>query len=244
VSYGSRHALGKACAVALVACLAFGSVAYAALKSTAPKDVDLSGHWKLNAALSEDPHAAALMAREEQKELDKKAKKKKKRSRERAPVLRGPDDRGDSPPGESVPRRDDPSGSGPDSEEDDSADQDDRNRSQSYDPIETAITTPEEFAIQQEPEAFVLMMTESTDTCKPKQPGKVTTPEAGVAERKCGWDRNAFVVELNPTHGPLLTTRYELDKESGRLLVTSQLKGERIAKVQVKRVYERVEPAD
>jgi hypothetical protein len=89
-----------------------------------------------------------------------------------------------------------------------------------------------------------LVTPEATDTCKTKHPGQVNLPLYGATDRKCGWDKTAFVIEVEPKHGPLNTTRYEIDKESGRLLVTSELKGERIPKIQVKRVYERVEPAD
>jgi hypothetical protein len=236
--------LGNRLTVALVACAALGSsLAHAALKSSAPKDVDLSGHWKLNASLSEDPHAAVEVAR---KEMDAQGKKDKNKKgglfrRNKPPVMRGPDEGGRLPPGESVPPE------GPDRQPDDAqgnGESADGPGARDYDPLEAAITTPEEFAIQQESESFVLLLKESTDTCKPKQPGTVSTPEAGLAKRACGWDRNAFVVELNPAHGPLLTTRYELDKASGRLFVTSSLKGERLPKIEVKRVYERSEPPE
>ena len=186
--------------------LMFCSLAFASLKSTAPKDVDLSGRWKLNPALSEDPHAAIEMAEAEIKE--KRAKNNK--------------------------------GGGKMSKKA-RADEEAASRFEGMqESLEDALTTPEEFAIQQEPEAFVLVLPEATDTCKTKVTGQVSTPGGGKADRQCGWDKRTFVIEVKPKKGPVYSARYELDTEKDRLIVTSLLKGERLPEIQVKRVYERV----
>jgi hypothetical protein len=190
-------------AAGMLASLIFCGLASAALKSSPPKDVDLSGRWKLNKELSEDPHGAIEYAREE---LKAKAKRKAGRSR-RA-----------------------------DSEEERESSRFDH----MADSLEEQITTPEEFAIQQEDGAFVLVLPEATDTCKANRKDEVLVSTGAKAERQCGWDKRAFVIELKPERGPTRTERYELDKENDRLIVTNQLKGERIPEIQVKRVYERV----
>jgi hypothetical protein len=227
--------------LALVAVLPFGA-AQAALKASAPKGVDLSGRWKLSPELSEDPHAAVSVAREEMNEQEQKDKGKKKR-RSKGSVIRPASDKSRMPSGgEGMPPRepaDSPDDSAHEAEEPKKSTPPD-----STDPLERAVTTPEEFAIQQEPEAFVLMLADATDTCKTRQPGEVNVPGYGLTPRKCGWDKAGFVVETQPKNGPLNMTRYEMDKENGRLLVTSELKGERIPKISVKRVYVRVESGD
>jgi hypothetical protein len=228
--------------IVLSACLPFG-VALAALKNAAPKGVDLSGRWKLSPELSEDPHAAVSVAREEMKEKEQSERRKKK-GRFKGGGMRPPEEKsrmppdgGDHPPPPGRDPRPDESGDGADEPKESPHNED-------SDPLERAVTTPEEFAIEQDPEAFVLMTRDATDTCKTRQPGQVNVPGYGLAARKCGWDKAGFVVEVEPKNGPLNTTRYEIDKESGRLFVTSELKGERLPKISVKRIYVRVEPTD
>jgi hypothetical protein len=187
----------------MLASFVFSGLASAALKASPPKGVDLSGRWKLNKELSEDPHGAIEFAREE---LKAKAKKKAGRSKR------------------------------VDSEEERESSRFDH----MADSLEEAITTPEEFAIQQEAAAFVLVLPEATDTCRASRKDEVVVSTGAKAERQCGWDKRVFVIELKPERGPTRTARYELDPENDRLIVTSQLKGERIPEIQVKRVYERV----
>jgi hypothetical protein len=189
-------------AAGMLVSLMSGGLALAALKPAAPKDVDLSGRWKLNAALSEDPHAAIEVARGEMRE---KAQKKSGRKSKRDEQLQA-------------------------SERFDNM----------ADFMEEAITTPEEFAIQQESEAFVLVLPERTDTCRTKQRTEITISTGAKAQRQCGWDKRVFVIEVTPKEGPARSARYELDTANDRLVVTSELKGERIPEIQVKRVYERV----
>ena len=236
----SRVAIVNSLAIVLAACLPF-SLSFAALKSTAPQGVNLSGRWKLSPELSEDPHAAVSVAREEMKEKGKEARRKKK-GRFSGGGMRPPEEKSRLPPGERVPS---PESGRPTDGDSDTADEPDESaHREDVDPLERAVTSPEEFAIQQESGAFVLMTSDATDTCRTKQPGQVNVPGYGLSNRKCGWDKAGFVVEVEPKEGPLSTTRYEIDRESGRLFVTSQLKGERIPKISVKRVYERVESDD
>jgi len=237
VSRASHSVRRNVIVVVLAACAPFG-IALGALKAAAPKGVDLSGRWKLSPELSEDPHAAVTLAREALKE--QKPDKRRKKSRKGAD-MRMPEEKTRMPPGEQVPPNSNPR---PDPNIEEDAEPKESPPIQDRDPLEQAVTSPEEFAIQQEPEAFVLMTTDATDTCRTKQPGQVHVPGYGLTARKCGWDKAGFVMEVEPKNGPLNTVRYEIDKESGRLFVTSELKGERIPKISVKRVYERVDGAD
>jgi hypothetical protein len=236
----SRNGIVNSLVVALAACVPF-SFAFAALRDAPPKGVDLSGRWKLSPELSEDPHAAVNVAREEMKEKEE-GKSRKKNQRSGGGEMRPPQEKTRMPPGDQPPP---PNPNRPPA--DDANEPDTEKQSTSMDdsdPLERLVTAPEEFAIEQDPGAFVLMTKDATDTCKTKQPGQVSVPGYGLSVRKCGWDKAGFVVEVAPKQGPLTTTRYEIDKESGRLFVTSELKGERIPKISVKRIYERVEPVD
>jgi hypothetical protein len=230
----------KIFAFSMAALLSCG-VAMASFKTSAPKGVDLSGRWKLSPELSEDPHAAVEVAREEMRDKNKD-EKKKGRHRTRGGMRPPDENRGHLPPGETIPNPEDHRQ--PNDDSNDKSAEDDSARDVNLDPLERAVTTPAEFAIQQEPEAFVLMTRDATDTCRPKRPGQINVPGYGMTDRECGWDKSAFVVQVEPKQGPQSITRYEIDKENGRLVVTSELKGERIPKIQVKRVYERNEPND
>jgi hypothetical protein len=73
--------------------------------------------------------------------------------------------------------------------------------------------------------------------------GEKTTVSSGRgdADRTSGWRGPAFVVSTKAKKGPSKEDAYALDSE-GHLIVTTQLSGGRMGKLDIKRVYGRVKP--
>jgi hypothetical protein len=80
----------------------------------------------------------------------------------------------------------------------------------------------------------------ATDTEDYTAGAKSTVPFGrDTAERSVGWRGQAFVVSTKAQKGPSREEEYALDLD-GRLIVTTQLKGGRSGKMEIKRVYDRV----
>jgi hypothetical protein len=67
----------------------------------------------------------------------------------------------------------------------------------------------------------------------------VASVQGGVAERNSGWKGDDFVVKYKVQDGPQATRSYELADGGKQLLVTTQVEGDHMPKLEYRTVYER-----
>jgi hypothetical protein len=67
----------------------------------------------------------------------------------------------------------------------------------------------------------------------------VASVQGGVAERNSGWKGDDFVVKYKVQDGPAATRSYEVADGGKQLLVTTQVEGDRMPKLEYRTVYER-----
>jgi len=71
----------------------------------------------------------------------------------------------------------------------------------------------------------------------------VASVQGGTAERISGWKSGAFVVKYNVSDGPVATRSYETGDGGRQLIVTTHVSGERAPKFEFRTVYDRVPAA-
>jgi hypothetical protein len=196
------------------AALLTSSVACAEFKSTAPADVNLAGTWKLNHELSDAP-----------------PKVLKER---RAGTSEGEGGTLSTSGGVGFP-----DAGGPSTQVAGRAAGGDREgkRGQMMHRLEIA----EQIDIEQRNDAMTLTSDASTASCDTTETTQVSTPDGGVADRRCGWDGNAFVIELKSPHGFTQRDSYTLSDDGKQLIMTTELKGGPMQAPTIKRVYDRAE---
>jgi hypothetical protein len=238
-----RHIAPGVVWLALLGVLSCAS-ASAGLKAQAPKDVDLTGSWNINTQLSDDP----------QKIL-------KERRAQARPSLHGGfggmrgSDAGSSGgiPGSGGrggmgrPTGSEPGGmrGGSGGWDERGVDAEDRSgeRGEPDASTQRMLATRESLEIVQQDGALTLKDDDGDTTCKPDEVAQVSMPNGTVGDRRCGWDRKAFVVELKPPQGISRNERYELSPDGRQLVLTTELKGGRgpMSGIKIKRVYDRSE---
>jgi hypothetical protein len=227
------------------ALLAFVSVAGAGiattaeLKNTAPAKVNLTGLWKINDELSDDPHKVVAQ--------------KKENSSSGGPIRGGGSGtrggattggtsvdvgsilgeifdtaRGGSGGGNTGGNGDRPKG--------------DPEPSSRRVPLDSFLATREELEIDQQPDAVSINTVEEKTSCKPADPGQAPAPGGEMVDQRCGWQGSTWVVELKSPDGLKRTTRYELRKGGEQLVMVSEVKGghTQLSGLQIRRVYDRL----
>lgn len=199
MTYLRLFSFSKTRTALLSAALIVSGATFAGLKATPPKGIDLSGAWKLNAELSDDP----------QKIMDDmRARMQERRFRGKGTN----DDMENTRAG----GRPDPRGM-----------------------FRRELETKTEFKIQQQAQTFTLKSVNGTDSCKTKEKAQVSTFDGGLADRECGWSGKVFVIEIKPIEGPRRYERYELSQDGKQLITTTEIKGDRLPGVKLRRVYDR-----
>jgi hypothetical protein len=228
--------------LAVAACVAGVSVAAADLKRAAPKDVDLTGLWKLNPELSDDPQQVVT--------------KKRKDNTDGGPISGGRrgggvtvgtggtgDVFGDILAGTiggtigrgGTVRR---TGGGESDRPEGDPEPTDTRRV----PLDSFLATREQLEIDQQPEAVTISSVDEASTCKPGETNKAPTPSGELVDLRCGWKGDTWVTELKAPDGVTRVTRYELRKKDQQLVMISEVKGGKteFAGLQIKRVYDRI----
>jgi hypothetical protein len=231
------------------------NVAFAGLKPTAPKNVDLSGLWQINPDLSDDP----------QQLLDKKRAKSMGRHGRGMGGRRGMDGgwggggaggRGGGPGGGWGGGTGGSSGGGPsggaggsgggghsghhrdDGDSDDSEHSGDSPRPE----VDPMLATQEQLDIRQQPSALTFSGIEASSTCTTGAAAQVSMPDGNLADRQCGWKGKKFIVELKSPKGLTRTDQYELTKKADQLIVITKFEGGRgpLSGLKIKRTYDRI----
>jgi hypothetical protein len=89
-------------------------------------------------------------------------------------------------------------------------------------------------------------MPDGTQTADEYTAGTKTTIPYGndqTADRTAGWRGPVFVVTTDVKKGGTREDDFAIDEDDGRLIMTTQTKGGRLGKVEIKRVYDRVRGA-
>jgi len=221
-------------AFAILAATALG-VANARLRDTAPKDVDLTALWKINAELSDDPLKVIARARTE----ENTGNPGRSSSGGGGTSTSGPGDvfggvvfggvifgggNGGASGGADRPANDPPP------------------MESTRVPLDAFLATREQFEIVQSPDGMTIRNDEETSTCKPGETERVPLQGGELVEQRCGWDGDAFVIELVSPDGVKRTKRYELRDKGKQLHVLTTVKGGsgHLANLRIKRVYERL----
>ena len=204
------------------------NVALAGLKATAPKHVDLTGLWKINAELSDDP----------QEILDKRREKAMGRRGMRGGMGgmgggmgRGPGGGGDT-------------GGPPDARREHGRHgrEDSDDRESMHESMERMLATQEQLDIKQDVDSVTLSSIDDTSRCKSGATVQVSTPDGNLADRQCGWKRSTYLIELKSPKGLTRTEEYKLAKSGNQLIVVTQFKGGRgsLSGLKIKRTYDRL----
>lgn len=213
-------------------------VALADLKSIPPKNVDLTGLWKLNPELSDDPQKAV-----ETKRSDSAGSGTMRRRGSGGPggiVI------GNGKVGGTISMPDWPgTGGGGASTKGGTSDRpdDDPEPSTMKMPLDSFLATREEFEIQQTPQEVKINTLEDSQTCKAAVPSKAPVPGGDMATQRCGWDGSAWVVELQiPGDELKRITRYQLRKKGTQLAMVTAIKGGKtpLSGLEIERVYDRI----
>ena len=94
--------------------------------------------------------------------------------------------------------------------------------------------------VRQSPGEFVLDYGSSRRTFTPGQ-HSVVSAEGGVGDQTSGWKGRAYVIEVKPQNGPLMTEEYELSADGKQLLTKLHIGSSELPAVNLTRVYR---PAD
>ena len=202
----------------LSSCAASGT---AALEAVPARGVDLSGSWKLNAALSDD---AQHMLEERQRE-----------ERERYMQWRRRQEQAAYPPGAPPIDIDAP---GP-AREPSAARRASMKRHQEN--LYKMLAISDTLVIHQEGSTVDILSAVDSRRVVAGSRTQVSLPEGELADSKVGWDGQWFVIDRNASHGPRVVERYRLLPKTGQLEYEMKWSGDsEIAGMKIRRVFDRI----
>lgn len=208
---------------ALACCLAFGA---AALDAVSSRGIDLSGSWKLNAALSND--AEHMLAERQRLERERYMKWRKERERMYPP---------DAPPpievdGPDTPRAGEPSPSRRASMK--------RRQENLYKMLAISDT----LSIRQEGATVDIVTAVEARRVVGGARTQVSMPEGELADSNVGWDGHWFVIDRRVRGGPRCVEKFRLVPKTGQLEYRMAWSGDSdLAGIKIKRVFDRTSGA-
>jgi hypothetical protein len=234
--------------IVLAGALCLATPAFAGLKDKPPKGVELHGIWQLDPYRSDDPKAVLEKARQDIQTSG---------SRDRARgggmnrgVFGGGDEPSGGSPGDARHGGGFPGGGrggrghghGGDSSDDNSSggarSGDARARADaSRDQLLNDLSTnPDKLAFAQVDHNLKVSADQNAMECAAGV--KVAISDSlGDAERNCGWDRRAWVIETKRGKNFTRTDRYELSQDGKTLTYTTTATGTRLPKIEISRMY-------
>jgi hypothetical protein len=205
----------------LFVCSCCVALAAAALDAVPSRPVDLSGSWKLNAALSDDvEHMLEELQRKQREQY-----MKWRRAQEQTYPTNAP------PPidveGTATPRGPSPS----------------RRASikRHQEMLQTMLAISDTLVIHQEGSTFDILSAVESRRVVAGSRTQVSLPEGELADSKVGWDGQSFVIDRSASHGPRVVEKYRLVPKTGQLEYEMKWSGDsEIAGMKVRRVFDRV----
>jgi hypothetical protein len=204
--------------IALSCCAASCATALDAVSS---QTIDLSGDWKLNAALSDDAeHLLAERQREEQERYMKWRKQQERMYSRDAPPI-DVDATGAS-------RRNEPSPSRRES------------MKRLQENLYRMLAISDTLTIRQEGSTFDLVSAVESRRVVAGSRTQVSMPQGELADSKVGWDGQWFVIDRSVRSGPHVVEKFRLVPKTGQLEYQMKWSGDsEIAGMKIRRVFER-----
>jgi hypothetical protein len=194
--------------------------AAAALDAVPPRPVDLSGSWKLNAALSDD----AEHMLEELQRRQREQYMKWRRAQERAYPSNAPppiDVEGTTQRGPSPSRR--------------------ASIKRHQEMLQQMLAISDTLVIHQEGSTLDILSAVDSRRVVAGERTQVSLPGGELADSKVGWDGQWFVIDRSARQGPHVLERYRLVPKTGQLEYEMKWSGDsEIAGMKVRRVFDRV----
>lgn len=195
--------------------------AFAAYKATSSKNVDLSGRWQLNAALSDD--AEALL----QQRLERERKERavwEKRARDAGMLMLPPDQAADDAP--AAPPRDRSRRSA---------------RERYLDTLRQMLGISSTLEIKQSGANLQIVSEVDSRSFEAGTRSQVSMPQGELADSDVGWDGEWFVIERKVSRGPRMVEKYRWLKKTDQLESRLAWSGDSpLAGIKVRRIYDRV----
>jgi hypothetical protein len=202
----------------LSSCAAFSA---AALDAVPSRNVDLSGNWKLNAALSED--AEHMLAEQQRRERESYMRWRRQQERAYPP--------GVPPPievdGPGTPREPSPSRRA--------------SMKRHQETLYKMLAISDTLEIRQQGATLDIVSAVESRRVVGGSRTQVSMPEGQLADSKVGWDGQVFVIERRVRGGPRVVEKFRLLPKTGQLEYQMAWSGDsEIAGIKVKRVFDRV----
>jgi len=215
--------------------------ALAAYDAVSKQGVDLSGHWKLNAAASDD--AEAMMQKRIAEEAKRRAAYMKRAREEGAFWLPPPEPpgepEGEAPPGGKSDAKPDakaggePPGAGRPGERP-------RGRSRRYDGLRQMLGISNTLDITQSGTKVDIVSQVESRRFEAGVNSQVSMPGGELADSHVGWDGQWFVIERKASGGPRVTEKYRLLKKTDQLESVIAWGGDSpLAGIKVHRLFDR-----
>jgi len=202
-------------------CSCCAALSAAALDAVPSRAVDLSGSWKLNAALSDD--AEHLLEEHQRKERERYMQWRRQQEQAYPPGVPPPIDI----EGPATPR------------EPSSARRASIKRRQEN--LYKMLAISDTLSIRQDGTTLDIASAVESRRVVAGSRTQVSLPEGELADSKVGWDGLWFVIDRNVRHGPRVVERYRLVPKTGQLEYEMKWSGEsEIAGMKIRRVFDRV----
>jgi hypothetical protein len=202
-------------------CSCCAALSAAALDAAPARAVDLSGSWKLNAALSDD--VEHMLEEHQRKERERYMQWRRQQEREYPPGAPAPID----VEGSAAPR------------EPSSARRASMKRRQEN--LYKMLAISDTLSIRQNGSTLDIASAVESRRLVAGSRTQVSLPEGELADSRVGWDGQWFVIDRSVRHGPRVVERYRLMPKTGQLEYEMKWSGESaIAGMKVRRVFDRV----
>jgi len=212
--------------IAVSAGLLLGSTAVAGYDATSHQGVSLSGHWRLNTALSDD---AEQMLQQRMEEERKEREKWLKRARQENPL-------GLPPLGEPMPESDTAAPATPAPNP-----QMQGRRKRRDDELRRMLGISDTLAITQSGAIIDIESQVDSRRFEAGSRSQVSMPQGELADSAVGWDGQWFVIERNARKGPRVVEKYRWLKKTDQLESLLAWSGDSpLAGIKVRRIYDRV----
>lgn len=210
-------------AFALSGCAAFGA---AALDAVPKRATDLSGHWKLNAALSDD--VEHMLEERQRREYERFMQWRKQQERMYPPGAAPPIDV--DAPGARRSRE-------PSSARRASLQREEEN-------LHKMLAISDTLVIRQDGSTFDILSAVDSRRVVAGSRTQVSLPEGHLADSKVGWDGQWFVIQRVARGGPRVVEKFRLMPKTAQLEYQMAWSGDsEIAGMKVRRVFDRVTAA-
>lgn len=208
--------------------LLLASTAFAAYDAASSQGVNLSGHWKLNAALSDD---AEKMLQQRLDEERKERERWMRRAREANPL-------GIPPLGEPEPQSGTEADAGPAPA---TQRPPQRQRNRRNEELRRMLVISDTLAITQSGAKIDIVSQVDSRNFEAGTRSQVSMPQGELADSDVGWDGQWFVIERKAYKGPRVVEKYRWLKKTDQLESMLAWSGDTpLAGIKVRRIYDRI----